>query len=140
MPLPGALYREPLVDHQTGLITKPWLLYLNNLMVGTTPAGGVAPADAQYIVAALNGILTAERLATTTSSMAWDCWTAGQAKAALTTTVVTAGTYGDASHVGQFTVDVHGRLSFAANVAITAGTQAWVPMTTGAIPGEIMFV
>lgn len=37
----------------------------------------------------------------------------------LSTTGVTPGTYGDGTHVGQFTVDAAGRLSFAANVAIT---------------------
>src|SRR5215471_9548809 len=35
---------------------------------------------------------------------------------------VTLGTYGDATHVAQFTVDAHGLLTFAGNVAITAGS------------------
>jgi hypothetical protein len=37
----------------------------------------------------------------------------------LSTTGVSAGTYGDSTHVGQFTVDAKGRLSAAADVAIT---------------------
>lgn len=38
---------------------------------------------------------------------------------ALANTAVTPSTYGDATHVGQFTVDQQGRLTNAANVAIT---------------------
>ena len=43
----------------------------------------------------------------------------------LVTTGVTAGTYGDATHVGQFTVDANGRNTAASSVAIT------FPGTTG---------
>jgi hypothetical protein len=39
----------------------------------------------------------------------------------LTDTGVTAGTYGDAAHVGQFTVDAQGRISAAASVAVSGG-------------------
>ena len=34
---------------------------------------------------------------------------------------VTPGTYGDATHVGQFTVDVHGVVTAASNVAVSGG-------------------
>lgn len=39
----------------------------------------------------------------------------------LNDTAVTPGTYGDATHVGQFTVDQKGRLTFAQSVAISGG-------------------
>lgn len=42
--------------------------------------------------------------------------------ARLNTTAVTPATYGDATHVGQFTVDSHGRLTAASSVAITGGS------------------
>lgn len=40
----------------------------------------------------------------------------------LADTAVTPGSYGDATHVGAFTVDAKGRLTAASSVAITAGT------------------
>jgi hypothetical protein len=39
----------------------------------------------------------------------------------LANTAIAPGSYGDATHVGQFTVDQQGRLTAAANVAITGG-------------------
>lgn len=45
----------------------------------------------------------------------------GAQAATLAVTGVAAATYGDATHVGQFTVDAKGRITAAANVAITAG-------------------
>ncbi len=45
----------------------------------------------------------------------------------LVTTAVAAATYGDSTHVAQFTVDSKGRLTFAGNVAITGFVS---PLTT----------
>jgi len=44
-------------------------------------SGGIAPADAQYITAAADATLTAERVLTNTATVTWDFATAGQAKA-----------------------------------------------------------
>lgn len=49
----------------------------------------------------------------------------------LSSTGVAAGTYGDASHVAQFTVGVDGRLTFATNVAISGSSGT----TTTGPPG-----
>lgn len=43
--------------------------------------------------------------------------------AALATSGVTSGTYGDSTHVGQFTVDSKGRITAAANVPVSGGTS-----------------
>jgi hypothetical protein len=50
----------------------------------------------------------------------------------LSTTGVSAGTYGDATHVGQFAVDAKGRITSASNVPITAGVTSF-NTRTGAI-------
>jgi len=47
---------------------------------GSAPGAG-APADAEYIVGAAHGDLSAERVATDTATVAWDFGTAAQAKA-----------------------------------------------------------
>jgi hypothetical protein len=49
---------------------------------------------------------------------------AGNPTFSLADTAVTPGTYGDSTHVGQFTVDQQGRLTFAQNVAITYPASA----------------
>ena len=58
----------------------------------------------------------------------------------LTDTGVTAGTYGDATHVGQFTVDHWGRITAASNVAITGGGSGGVLkadwITAAALPSN----
>lgn len=48
---------------------------------GTGGGGGGAPTTAQYLVGALDGTLSAERLVTDTAEVTWDLGTAGQAKA-----------------------------------------------------------
>ncbi|MCS7000682.1 MAG: hypothetical protein NZ481_07375, partial [Candidatus Kapabacteria bacterium] len=56
----------------------------------------------------------------------------GNVTLALSTTGVTAGTYGNATHVAQITVDAQGRITSASNVAISfpAETDPEVSMTT----------
>lgn len=49
-------------------------------------------------------------------------------------TGVTAGTYGDADHVGQFTVDLKGRITAAANVALNA-----IPLTLLTTLGQMIY-
>lgn len=49
----------------------------------------------------------------------------------LASTAVTLGTYGNATNVGQFTVDADGRLTAASNVAITGATQQHILLADG---------
>jgi hypothetical protein len=75
----------------------------------------------------------------------WNTIAAGD----LPNTAVTPGTYGDATHVGQFTVDQQGRITFAANVLITGssgvdfvvasdGVQPPTPVNDGA--GNFIYI
>lgn len=54
--------------------------------------------------------------------------------AILTDTGVVAGTYGDTDHVGQFTVDLKGRLTAAADVALNA-----IPLTLLTAVGQMIY-
>lgn len=57
-------------------------------------------------------------------------------------TAVTPGTYGDSTHVGQFTVEADGRLTFAGNVAFggISGTAVLAKITVGGMNGSLTFV
>ncbi len=117
--------------------TVPWVMYFAQLFGGGS-GGGNAPANAEYIVGVANGDIPNARVVTNSNSNVWNLAVAGQASVSraalsgditapfdgnvttLSTTGVAAGTYGDSTHVGQFTVDTKGRLSFAQNVAISA--------------------
>lgn len=52
----------------------------------------------------------------------------------LANTAVTTGTYGDSTHVGQFTVDQQGRLTFAQNVVIASGGTGTVTSVAMTVP------
>lgn len=54
----------------------------------------------------------------------------------LTTTGVTASTYGDATHVPQITVDNKGRLSLVSSITISAGTGDASTNTSTSVDGE----
>jgi len=59
----------------------------------------------------------------------------GSQAATLASTAVTPGTYGDATHVGQFTVDAKGRLTAASSVVIAgSGSGSWIPLVDGSEP------
>jgi hypothetical protein len=120
----------------------------NSTVVISATGGGGAPTDATYLTLSLNGTLTDERVLTAGSGIGFVDTGAngsltvnntgvlsitgtaaqilvtpatGTSVASLIDTAVTPATYGDATHVGQFTVDQQGRLTFAQNVLISGG-------------------
>ena len=55
--------------------------YVKDWFDALVPSVGAAPKDAQYLVAASDSTLTAERVTTDSPTVEWDHATAGQAKA-----------------------------------------------------------
>ncbi len=107
---------NPMLE-KDGRPNNPWAMFFLRLQSANN---GNAPSSAEYILAAANGLLPNARVGTTSTTIAWDYSASGQAKVNLRDTAVTPGTYGDSTHVSQFTVDQQGRLTAAANVAIAA--------------------
>ncbi len=67
--------------------------------------------------------------------------TAADIALTLANTAVTPSTYGDATHVGQFTVDAKGRLTFAQDVAISgSGGMAIGGAVSGSISTGVLYI
>lgn len=96
----------------------------NALGILPTPAG--APTSAQYITAAADPTLTAERVLTNTATITWDFSTAGQAKAS------TTGGGGNVSNSGTPTVGQYGKWVTATTIQGVA--PATVLSDIGAAP------
>lgn len=90
---------------------------------GTYPNPGLAASVAGAGLAETSDVLSVNvdgtTLAITTDVLGVKAGGIGATE--LAATAVTAGTYGDTSNVGQFTVDADGRITAASNVAITGG-------------------
>lgn len=88
--------------------------------VPTVGGGGGAPVDAQYLVLAFNATLTNERRLDFSARFATvDGGAGNDYDVDLAVSGVGAGVYGSATQVPQITVDAYGRLTNAANVAIS---------------------
>lgn len=68
-------------------VTSGWVVTWDgtNVVWAAGGGGGGAPTTAQYLVAASDATLSAERVATDTTTITWDFGTAGQAKANVAT-------------------------------------------------------
>ena len=93
----------------------------------------------QASVGTLNDVDTTG--ATNGQALVWDqagsAWVPGTVATALGVTGVTAGTYGNASSVSQFTVDDKGRITSATSVAIPQGDITDVVAGTGLSGGGV---
>ena len=125
--------RVNIVDEKTGLISREWFRFLNNVytIVGGENRGvilpenggtgtGVVPTNGQLPIG--NGAtytpanLTQGTGLTVTNG-------AGSVALAITNTGVTAGSYGSASVVPNYTVNAQGQLTVAANTSIAIDTS-----------------
>ncbi|MBP8959280.1 MAG: hypothetical protein KBG40_02515 [Bacteroidales bacterium] len=82
--------------------------------------------NAQIIVGSASGVPTYV-------DMSGDATISNTGALTLASTGVTAGSYGDATHVGKFTVDEKGRIMFAENVLITGTSPVGSTLTNGYI-------
>lgn len=82
----------------------------------TAAGSGGAPTDAEYLVGALNGSLTQERLVTNTTTISWDVTTPGQAKANL---------------IQSVDIDNNARVAVAKNSGATVGTRRKLNLVEG---------
>lgn len=100
------------------------------------PSGGAAPANAEYLVGALDPTLTAERIVTNTATITWDLSTPGQAKANAvnTGTVTTTGSpaSGNLTKFSGATSITNGDLS---GDVTTSGTLATTLAASGVTAG-----
>lgn len=105
-----------------------------------------APSTAEYIVGALSGGLSAERLVTTTASISWDLSTAGQAKAnvipSVEQTTTSTGTQNNFDLNGRNTVlrcNNASLLTLTGFTVLTAAPQAGDRVTVISINAQVNF-
>lgn len=128
----GALYFVTDEDLIEQVVSAAWALYCNVSGSAGTPGGsdknvqynnagafgGIAnnaTATNKFLRQVSSGTPTIEQVSGA------DLLDATVSAAKLVDTAVTPGTYGDATHVGSFTVDQEGRLTAASNITITGG-------------------
>lgn len=128
--------------HQVIAKLRRWLSDIEDRLGETTATVGAAPNNAQYVTAATSAGLSAERVATDTTSVTWDFGTSGQAKAkraalsgdasasadsntlTLATVNSNVGTFGSATQASQVTVNAKGLVTAAANVTVTPAASS----------------
>jgi hypothetical protein len=122
--LPSA--KVPLIYPDTNGMTTEWYRFFWNVYSFTGNATGAIPVNKggtgltsignhQLIIGNAAGVFEKTELVGSGITITY---APGTTTLAIGNSGVTPGTYGTASSVGQFTVDVHGTLTFAQNIAI----------------------
>lgn len=105
----------PIVNSD-GRPSAPFLFFINQLLNALSSSASSLAQQAYDLATALVG-----RKINTGTGLQGGGDLSADRTLSLTNTTVTPGSYGDATHVGQFTVDQQGRLTAAANVAVSGG-------------------
>lgn len=133
--------RVSLIDEKTGMISREWFRFLNNIytIVGGETRGVIAPENGGTGtgVVPTNGQIpigdganyTPANLTQGTGLTVTNG--AGSVALAITNTGVTAGAYGSASVVPNYTVNAQGQLTTAANTSIAIDASQ---VTSGILP------
>lgn len=105
----------PIVNSD-GRPSAPFLFFINQLLNALSSSASTLAQQAYDLATALVG-----RKINTGTGLQGGGDLSADRTLSLTNTGVTAGTYGDATHVGQFTVNAQGQLTAAANIAVSGG-------------------
>ncbi len=146
MPLPAyPPFQQKLIDDQTGLLTQPWVMFFLGLFGSSGGGGGggsLAPANAEYLVASANAVLTQARVATDTLTIHWDFSTLGFAYANFRDSAaesvvgragLTDGVVGDivAAANNDVLMRVADQVQFMPFDDVLIGQGEWSPLTNG---------
>ena len=133
--------RVPFIDESTGTISREWFRFLNNVytIIGGETQGVIAPENGGTgsSVIPTNGQIpigdgTKYIPANLTQGAGLSITNgAGSVALAITDTGVTAGAYGSASAVPNYTVNAQGQLTAAANTSIAIDASQ---VTSGTLP------
>jgi hypothetical protein len=116
-PLP---YNVPIVNPADGVPTDFFLRQWATQIVANSAFDGTIDS-VEELVAVVEGLLATKIETLGGSGLQGGGDLSADRQLSLTNTAVSPGVYGDASNVGQFTVDAQGRITAAQNVAISGG-------------------